>query len=364
MSPGPTWEQGKRPTGSYLDSAFWEELVNRVQDRRQVIGQSDTTFSYVGTVYAAGELVGKDDGGTTGGVRNWAHDMVKKLLPELVASIEFCAQNEGTNGEWLDPDDTPYTGKDTVDSPDYDTVKGWQQVVFEIRQIVDLLVNLGIARRGELWVLRESIGVRTILDVDTSDLTVVRSGSTPGSDGRGCGGDEATIWHSDNGTDKVYELDEADFSEVRNGAAPENTPTYCGGDAEIIYLFARAFGFPAKVYVLDPTDFSEVVEADEPDVSAFPRGYGGDADTCWYADLELGPPVVQTIYTLDPSDLSVLTSDAVPVANVNIEGGGGNSGSLFVGHNPTVAPDEVMELDVDDYAIVQRENLGGPMDMG
>lgn len=131
---------GLTPTGAIPSVDWIEELVNEVQGRRRFIGQSDTTFVYVGTDATPGELVGQDDGGLTAIFRNWSADMVFVLLSQLKTSIEFCATNRSTNGllRWSDVDGTMYSGPNSVDS-DILQQSNWPEAVREIRDIVDQL---------------------------------------------------------------------------------------------------------------------------------------------------------------------------------------------------------------------------------
>ncbi|KKL56247.1 hypothetical protein LCGC14_2247280 [marine sediment metagenome] len=127
-----------------------------------------------------------------------------------------------------------------------------------------------------------------IRELDPSDLSVVRSASSPSSGPAGLGGDASTIWHDDFVTGLVYELSIIDFSVIRSGS-PGHYTHGVGGKAKVIWNCDLANDL---IYELSVIDFSSIRSASSPDRQ--PTDIGGDRRTIWHQGLSL-------FYELDPA---------------------------------------------------------------
>jgi len=141
-----------------------------------------------------------------------------------------------------------------------------------------------------------------VYELSTTDLSVIRSASSPSTSPSGIGGDANVIWHCDNNFDRVYELSTTDFSVVRSASSPTSSPMGIGGDVDVIWHCELV-----TVYELSTTDFSVVRSASPTSV---PRGIGGDTDTIWYSDAG-----ADKVYELSTVDFGIMRSTSSPSTN-------------------------------------------------
>lgn len=99
----------------------------------------------------------------------------------------------------------------------------------------------------------------------------------------GVGGNDDRIWGtSPENSGLVIEYDTSDLSLIRSGAAPQQTPTGCGGDSNYIW-FCEAYGV-ARMYRLSPHDFSVQTQNDAP-AGGNPVGIGGSNARVWQTQV-------------------------------------------------------------------------------
>lgn len=167
---------------------------------------------------------------------------------------------------------------------------------------------------------------------------VIRSASAPSST-FGIGGDSSTIWHN-NASSTVYELDPSDLSVVRSESSPGSGARGIGGDSSTIWHTVRYS--PGENYELSTADFSVIKESSSP--GAIPYGIGGDSSTVWHCDYW-----EDEIYELT-TNLSVIRSTSAPAGPFGI---GGNASTIWYCANNDV----VYELATSDLSVIQQSSV-------
>ena len=161
-------------------------------------------------------------------------------------------------------------------------------------------------------------GNNRIYELDTSDFSIIRSASSPAGAPTGIGGDANTIWHCDSSYyEYVYKLSTSDFSVISTAAAPETFPGGIGGKNNKIWHcdFSRN-----RVYELNITNFSVIRWFYS--YGAYPSGIGGDANTIWYCNDDYPTPKIHELSTANFS--SIRTADP-PAAHPSGIGGDANT---------------------------------------
>jgi len=176
-----------------------------------------------------------------------------------------------------------------------------------LRSASKYLVGIG----GDSTVIWGCNDSSTVYELSTTDLSVVRSASSPSTNPYGIGGDPTVIWHSDWGVDRVYELSTTDFSVVRSANSPYTYPYGIGGDSSVIWHCDNGNHY---VYELSTTDFSVVRWGHAPGNGT--TGIGGDPTVIWYCDYGVG-----RVYELSTTDFSVVRSASSPSTNPRGIGG-------------------------------------------
>lgn len=163
--------------------------------------------------------------------------------------------------------------------------------------------------------------------------------TVPANSWAGIGGDTSVVWHANPQNDVIYELSTSDLSVVRSNSSPSDCIGGIGGNGSKIWACERNEGW--DVYELSITDFSSVRSALGP--GTVPYGIGGDSSKIWHCDY-----VTDLFYELSTSDFSSVRSGNLP--GVDGTGAGGDASTIWHCDSGT---DRVYELSLTDFSVVR-----------
>lgn len=189
-----------------------------------------------------------------------------------------------------------------------------------------------------MWMLRAVDKILEIGETTTSPFVVIRETTSPlRSTGGplGIGGDEDTIWASDNenlpfNDAQIYALSPISFAVLFGSPAPVsgNGGGIGGNAANIWYVNANTDAGinDGVIYELDPSDFSAVQSAAI--IGTRPQDAGGDSSVVFSTGIHFDT-IRYNFEKRDPADLSVLIAGGGTGANVSVSPIGGDSSRGF-----------------------------------
>jgi len=172
--------------------------------------------------------------------------------------------------------------------------------------------NDGLTWDGEyLWIA--DYDTRRAYRIDPSTCKSVSDIPLPGTYPNGLGWDGTSLWFADSGDDKIYKIDPKDGNILSSFASPGVCPsglTYNGSHLWNNDTNCKSIECtPDKTYKLT-TGGSITLEFSA--IADYPTGLAWDGTNLWLSDNS-----TNTIYKVNPADLSVLDSFPAPGAYPN-----------------------------------------------
>lgn len=195
---------------------------------------------------------------------------------------------------------------------------------------------------ADLWI---SYGI-TISKIDSADGTILSSFSVP-EQGHDLAWDGTYLWMDSLNSSNIYQIDPAAGSVVKTITGPAVGSMGLTYDSS--YLWSTHPHADDLIRKLDPADGSEISSIPAP--AARPHGLGWDGTYLWATTMDDDFFDNSTIWQLDSSDGSVITSFAAPEFTHDLTWGGGylwlagaDGAGTFTIYQTAVVPEPISSI--------------------
>lgn len=216
------------------------------------------------------------------------------LTPTTQATEEMSASDASGNG-----------ASESSAEPSKYVENGTAKLVFSCASPVS--GNGGLTWDGHfLWIA--DWNTRRAYRVDPSNCLAVSSIPLPGTYPTGLAWDGSHLWHADGNAETIYQLDPTTGNILYSFSSPGGFPTGLTWDGSRLWNSDTNCSFdyctPDRVHKLTPGGGMIATYAS---IGPYPTGLAYDGRDLWHSDN-----IRDTIYRLDPTDLSVLDSFPSP----------------------------------------------------